>query len=48
MEQQIPYIPNNKVKLLPLQRFDGHDAINIMRRIFNLQELRCSLQPTEV
>ncbi|MFV8352171.1 methylmalonyl-CoA mutase family protein [Flavobacterium sp. XS2P14] len=35
MEQQIPYIPNNKVRIVTAAAlFDGHDAaINIMRRI---------------
>lgn len=35
MEQQIPYIPKNKVRIVTVASlFDGHDAaINIMRRI---------------
>jgi len=35
MEQQIPYIPKNKVRIVTAASlFDGHDAaINIMRRI---------------
>ena len=35
MEQQKPYIPNNKVRIVTAAAlFDGHDAaINIMRRI---------------
>ena len=35
MEQQKPYIPNNKVRIVTAASlFDGHDAaINIMRRI---------------
>ena len=35
MEQQKPYIPNNKVRIVTAAAlFDGHDAaINIMRSI---------------
>ena len=35
MEQQTPYIPKNKVRIVTAASlFDGHDAaINIMRRI---------------
>ena len=40
MEQVKRYTPKNKVRIVTASLFDGHDAINIMRRIIQQLDVR--------